>query len=242
MFPTLFNVRINWLTYALIMVVILMIFPHISIWSFTALAIAVHQFLLLFYAYGYVIPVRYWAGAMACLQFLVGPTFAYNGLDEFMYFKYRMQVPEEVYLTYAIPAVSLFILGLHSSGQLKGEKINEQAVRDYVSSNPDIPYIFIVIGFLSSVISGFFGSELANVFYIMSGFKFVGLFMLLLGGQQLKWLPMVLVVGSIVSSSLKAAMFHDLLTWLVFVLAVLAIRYKPNIGKKCGWQQVCWCW
>ncbi len=151
-----------------------------------ALAIAGHQFLLLFYAYRYVIPVRYWAGAMMSLQMLVGPAFAYSGLDQYMYFKYRMQVPEETYFAYAIPAVILFILGLHSSGALKGERVNEKAVSDYVKVNPQIPYIFIAIGFLSSFISGYFGSELANVFYILAGFKFIGFFLLLLSGAQLK--------------------------------------------------------
>lgn len=209
-----------------------MIIPDISIWRFLALAIAGHQFLLLFYAYGYVIPVRYWAGAMACLQYLVGPSFAYSGLDELMYFKYRMQVPEQVYFSYAIPAVICFLMGLHVSGRLYGEKVEENAVKDFVSSNIQLPYIFIGVGFLSSLISGKFGAELANVFYILSGFKFIGLFMLLLGGRQLKILPLVLVVGSIISTSLQAAMFHDLLTWLVFVLAILAIKYKPSVVNK----------
>lgn len=211
---------------------IIIIIPDISLWSFLAFAIAAHQFMLLFYAYRFVIPVRYWAGAMMSLQMLVGPAFAYNGLDQYMYFKYRMQVPEESYFAYAIPAVILFILGLHSSGALKGERVNEKAVSDYVKVNPQIPYVFIVIGFLSSFISGFFGSELANVFYILAGFKFIGLFLLLLSGSQLKLLPLVLVIGSIVVSSLQAAMFHDLLTWLFFVLAVLALKYKPSIKIK----------
>lgn len=210
----------------------IIIIPDISLWRFLALAIAGHQFLLLFYAYGYVIPVRYWAGAMACLQYLVGPTFAYSGLDEQMYFKYRMQVPEDVYFAYAIPAVILFILGLHASGRLNGEKVDEKSVTEFVDSNTQLPYIFVAIGFLSSVVSGFFGSELSNVFYILSGFKFIGLFMMLIGNRQLKWIPLVVVVGSIVLGSLRGGMFHDLITWLFFVLAVLAIRYKPSIVTK----------
>lgn len=231
-FPTLFNVKINWLVYALGLVALVILLPGLSVWGFFALAIAGHQFMLLFYAYGYVIPIRYWAGAMACLQYLVGPAFAYTGLDAQMYFKYRMQIPEEVYFAYAIPAVLCFLLGLHFSGKLNGEKVDEQSVHDFVASNAKLPYIFIGAGFLSSYISGFFGAELANVFYIISSFKFIGLFMLLLSGQKVKILPLVVVVGSIVASSLKGAMFHDLLTWLFFVLAVLAIKYKPNIIAK----------
>lgn len=210
----------------------MLIIPDISIWSFFALAIAGHQFMLLFYSYGYVIPVRYWAGAMACLQYLVGPSFAFSGLDEQMYFKYRMQVPEDVYFAYAIPAVILFLFGLHSSGKLKGERVDETAVQDFVNSNRQLPYIFVAIGFLSSVVSGFFGAGLANVFYILSGFKFIGLFMLILSRQRVKLWLLVLVVGAIVLSSLRTAMFHDLLTWLVFVLAILAIRFKPKIITK----------
>ncbi len=231
-FPTLFNVRINWVVYIIIMVGVVIIIPDISIWRFFAMAITVHQALLVFYSFGYVIPVRYLAGAFACLQYLVGSTFAYSGLDDQMFFKYRMQVPEDVYFSYAIPAVILFILGLHISGRLNGEKIDERFAEDFADKNRQLPYIFIVVGFLSSVISGFFGAELANVFYILSGFKFVGLFMLLLSREKLKILPLVIVVGAIVSSSLKSAMFHDLLTWLIFVMAVLAIRYKPTVITK----------
>lgn len=232
MFPTLFNVKINWVVYCIGLIILVMVIPDISVWRFFALALAGHQFMLLFYSYGYVIPVRYWAGAMSCLQFLVGPSFAYSGLDEQMYFKYRMQVPEEVYFSYAIPAVILFILGLHISGRLKGEKIDEKAIKKFVSINKNTPYVFIAIGFLSSIVSGFFGSELANVFYILSSFKFIGLFMMLLSGKELKLLPLILVIGSIIISSLRLAMFHDLVTWIFFILAVLAIKYKPSITTK----------
>jgi hypothetical protein len=230
---SLFNVKINWGAFFGIGVIILLIIPGISIWSFMALMIAAHQFLLVFYSYGYVIPVRYWAGALMCMQMLVGPSFAYNGLDQFQFQKYRMQIPEYDYFSYALPAVILFILGLHSTaGKLKGEKIDEQAVKKFVKNNPNIPYIFIGIGFLSSVVSGFFGSELANVFYLLGSFKFIGAFILLLGGRNIKLLPLIIVFGSIILSSLASAMFHDLVTWLVFFLAILAIKFKPSINTK----------
>lgn len=231
-FPTLFDVKVNWLVYALAMVGVVMAIPGLSVWGFLAMAIAVHQAFLVFYSFNYVIPVRYLAGALAALQYLVGPTFAYSGLDEQMYFKYRMQVPEETYFMYAVPAVILFILGLHFAQKPSGEIPDQEKINKFVDGNPQLPYIFIGIGFLSSVVSGFFGSELANVFYILGGFKFIGLFMLLISRQRLKVLPLVVVVGAIVTSSLRTAMFHDLVTWAVFVLAVLALRYRPPVIIK----------
>lgn len=232
MFPTLFNVRINWIVFAVVLVAVYITIPDISIWSFVALTIATHQFFLVFYAYGSVIPIRYWAGALMCLQLLAGPAFAYSGLDEYMYFKYRMQVPEATYFAYALPAVIAFILGLHSSGRLNGERVDQSAVVQFVASNTLLPFLFIGVGFLSSVAAGFFGAELANVFYILGGFKFVGLFMLLLSRQPIKILPLALVLGAILFTTIRTAMFHDLITWLVFVLAILSIRYKPTIMTK----------
>lgn len=230
---SLFNVKINWGIFFGIGVLIILIIPGISFLRFLALMIAAHQFLLVFYAYGYVIPIRYWAGALMCVQMLVGPAFAYSGLQDYGYLKYRMQVPEYDYFMYAIPAVILFILGLHSSaGLLKGERVDEVSVKKFVNNNPNIPYVFITIGFLASVVSGFFGSELANVFYLLGSFKYIGAFMLLLGGTHVKLLPLIVVFGSIVASSLASTMFHDMVTWLFFFLAMLAIKYKPSINTK----------
>lgn len=229
---SLFNVKINWGIFFAVGIAILLILPGISFLSFFALMIATHQFLLIFYSYGYVIPIRYLAGALMCLQMLVGPSFAYNGLDQYQFEKYKMQILEYDYFMYAIPAVILFIFGLHSSGRLRGERIDEPAIKEFVKNNPSLPYTFIAIGFLSSIVSGFFGSELGFVFYLTGSFKFIGVFMLLIGGVQLKLIPLVLVFGSIILSSLGSAMFHDLITWLVFLLAVLTIKYKPSITTK----------
>lgn len=229
---SLFSVKINWGIFFGIGILIIIFLPGVSLLSFVALMIAVHQFMLVFYAYGYVIPVRYWCGALMCLQMFVGPAFAYSGLDQFQYFKYRMQIPEYDYFMYAIPAVTGFIFGLHSSGQLRGERIDEKCVQVFLKKNADLPYYFIGIGFISSIVSPFFGSGLANVFYLLGSFKFIGAFILLLGGSKLKTLPLLLVFGSIVISSLSSAMFHDLITWMVFFLAVLAIKYKPSITIK----------
>ena len=167
-----------------------------------------------------------------CLQFFVGATLAYNGLDKYQYQFYVMRIPEEEYFSYVIPAVLMFIAGLHlNAGSLKGEQVDEKGITYFVQKNPRLPYFFIGIGFVSSIVANFFSSELAFVFYLFGGFKFIGLFLLVLGSKNLKPLPTAIVIGSIVSSSLGSGMFHDLLTWIVFTASVYGIKYKfgPNI-------------
>jgi len=168
-----------------------------------------------------------------CLQMFIGPALAYNGLDEYQYFMYRMKVPEAEYFSYALPAVILFILGLHiNAKKLDGELPDIKRIGEYVDQHPKLAYWLIGIGFGASIIGGFFGSELSFIFYLMGSAKFIGAFLLLLGTKKLKIGPLILIYGSIILSSLGQGMFHDLLTWLIMLGAVICIRYKPDTTIK----------
>jgi hypothetical protein len=159
---------------------------------------------------------------------LLGPTLAYNGLDEYQDGYYKMQIPEEDYFSYVIPAVLFFILGLNVLARnLPGERPNVDKIVNSVKLNPRLPYVLILVGFFSSFLSGFFGAELAFVFVVISNFKFVGLFLLILGNRGIKPLPLAIVYGSIISSAVAQGMFFDLLTWLIFLGAVYAFKLKP---------------
>lgn len=230
---SLFKVKFNWNVYLLSLVFIKLLWFDLSLLGFLSIAIFLHQFFLLFYSMGAVLPIRYLAGVLMCLQMLLGPTFAYNGLNEYQFETYKMKIPEAEYFSYVMPAVIMFILGLHvTAGKLKGEVLNVASIRLFIDRSGKLPYIFIAIGFVSSLVSIFFSSALVFVFYLLSSFKFIGVFMLICGTRQLKPWVLVLVYGSIISSSLAEAMFHDLLTWLIMLGAVLAIKYKPPVILK----------
>ncbi|CAN5690196.1 hypothetical protein BH11BAC3_BH11BAC3_39520 [soil metagenome] len=230
---TLFGTEFNWGGFVIAAVVIRVLFVDMSWFSYFAVILSLHHFMLLFNSIGNVIPVRYLLGAFMCVQFFIGPTLAYNGLDEYQYYHYKMQIPEADYFTYAIPAVMSFIIGLHIiAGKLNGEIVDEDQIYLFVQKHSQLPYYFIGIGFVSSFIAAFFSSELAFVFYLLAGFKFIGLFLLVLGSNELKILPLVVVISSIVASSLGDGMFHDLLTWLIFIGSVFAIKYKFGFNLK----------
>lgn len=170
-----------------------------------------------------------------CIQFFIGPTLVYNGFDEYVYHVYRMKIPEDEYFAYAIPAVISFIIGLHIfSKNLMGEHIDQEKIKDFVKEHPSMPYIFIGAGLSASIFSSFFSAEIAFVFYLIGSFKFIGLFMIILSGTYIKPLPLALVFGSIISTSLGDGMFHDLLTWIIFTACVYGIRYKFGIYIKIG--------
>ena len=206
---------------------------NISWYSYFAFIISAYQFCLIFVSLNYVIPIRYLSGLLMCMQMLIGPTLAYNGLDVLQEGYYKMQIPESEYFSYALPAVLSFIVGLNfMAKELPGEKPDSKKLMLYVKQNPSFPYILIVIGFLSSITSTYFSSDLAFVFVILSGFKFVGLFLIILGNKSIKPLPLLLVYGSIISSSIAQGMFFDLLTWLIFLGSVYAYKEKFDARVK----------
>ncbi len=230
---SLFKVKFNWPVFVVVVVIIRLLFPEISWLSYCAVIIALHQFGLLFNSLGSIVPVRYFMGSFMCLQMYIGPVFAYNGLDIYQYGFYKMQIPETAYFTYAIPAVAFFIAGLHiTAGKLNGERINREAIAIFVQQNKMLPYYFIGIGFVGSILADFFSSSLGFVFYLLGNFKYIGLFMIIIGHKQLKPLPLTVVLASIISSSLGDAMFADLMTWILFIAAVYAIKLKPSIQLK----------
>jgi len=230
---TLFNTEFNWPAFLGAAIVIKVLFVGMHWTSYFAVLLSLHQFMLLFNSLGYVVPIRYLMGAFMCVQFFIGPALAYNGLDDYQYINYKMKIPEAAYFGYAIPAVMSFIVGLHLfAGKLTGEFIDEKQVAIFVNRHPQLPYWFIGIGFVTSIVSVYFSSDLAFVFYLLGGFKFIGLFLLIIGSRELKLVPLAVVIGSIVASSLGDGMFHDLLTWLIFTGSVFAIRYKFGFNSK----------
>lgn len=226
---SLFKTKFNWPVYLLTVLILRVLLINMEWYFFAAISISLFEFMLLFYSIGYVLPVRYIAGSLMCIQMLVGPTLAYNGLDQYQRGFLKMQIPPYDYFIYALPAVVAFILGLHAfAGKLKGEFVPTEKINEFVTRNPRLPYLFVGIGFFSSVASTFFSSELGFVFVLLGSFKYIGAFLLILGSQKTKPIVLALVYGSIILSSLRGAMFHDLITWLIFLGTVFAIKYRPS--------------
>lgn len=224
---SLFPKDFNWAAFILFAFLVRIFFVDLSLYSYFAILLSFHQFLLFFYSVGKIIPVRYMLGIFMCLQFFVGPTLAYNGFDQYQYIGHRMKISEDEYFSYVIPAVLSFIIGLHvNSNNLMGEHVDVEKIKVFYFRNPKLPYVFIILGLTSSILSSFFSSGLAFVFYLLGSFKFIGLFIIVLSGTYLKPVPLILVFGSIISTSLGDGMFHDLLTWIIFTACIYGIRFN----------------
>lgn len=203
--------------------------------SLLAITISLYQFSLLFNAIGEIIPTRHLLGSFMCLQFFAGPVLAYNGFDAYQYPLYRMKIDELTYFQYAIPAVILFIIGLHlKAGDNRGENLNIEQIKLFYKKERYLPFALILLGLGSGFVATYFSTDLAFIFYLLSSAKFIGLFILIIGIDKIQLIPSIVVIGSIISSSFGSGMFHDLVTWSIYIISVLGIKYRFSFWVKCS--------
>lgn len=187
----------------------------------------------LFNSFGERFPIRILFLFFMSFQLLFTAYMAYFIYPEFQY--YSMLVDADTYFSFVIPAVLTFGLGLYWKEKQHQdlEVINLADVRIMAYSNPGIAYFFLGIG----VVSSFAGSVLSGagvgfILYVLSLLKFVGLFLVILGGIEMKRWLIIAIYASILITSFREAMFHDLIIWCIFLFSTLALKYKPKVRTK----------
>jgi hypothetical protein len=174
------------------------------------------------------LPIKELFLSLYALQYLFGAALTYNGWDEYNYYDYRMRIGSEDYFMYVIPVFLSFCLGFNIFVKKNSIKINRNQIDQWLNLHPQAPYYFIAVGFIISFTLNFIPSSLNFVVYILSGFKYIGLFILLMSFRTVKPILMAVIYGSILISSFQEGMFHDLLIWIIMLSLLLVYRYQPN--------------
>ncbi len=169
---------------------------------------------------------------LALLQWVIGPFFAYNFFydDEFYY----MAVEQNTYMGFVAPASLALILGLHLPIGKKNsnERIYLHQISNLLKKHKNLDILFIVTGVILSIVKDSFPISLRFFIFLLSGLRFVGLFLLLVGNRKNKWLIVGGVLFMLLLTALREAMFHDLLLWLSFFMMIASFIYKPSNQKK----------
>ena len=196
--------------------------------SSTAVGIFAYWVSALFLRINTSFPIKELFLSLYSLQYLFGAALTYNGWDEYNYYDYRMRISSDNYFMYVIPVFLSFSLGFNIFVKKNSIKINRSQIDQWINLHPQTPYYFIVVGFLISFTLNFIPSSLNFVVYILAGFKYIGLFILLMSFRTVKPILMAIIYGSILVSSFQGGMFHDLLLWIIMLSLLLVYRYQSN--------------
>lgn len=206
------------------------VFFPIYIWSAIGLVTTVLLFLDFTRKSGDTIPIPELMVLLAALQWIVGPYIDYH--NEFEHYKYKMYVSEEVYMSFAVPVVLAFKVGLSFFKQDVQLVYLKASIKALLSQHPYFPYTLVAIGILAPFARQLFPPGLAFVFFLFGQVKYIGALYFILSGHPNRWyifsgLMIISALGSIASG-----MFHDLLLWSVLTMSFVFHELKSSFWSK----------
>ncbi|RCW90251.1 hypothetical protein [Winogradskyella arenosi] len=174
-------------------------------------------------ALGNSIPILELLLLIAGLQWIVGPYIEYR--TSFQHFKYYMYVDEVEYMQYAVPAyLTMMIVVFIGLSKLKKKQFPIDTFYQY--SNYAV--ILVAVGFISEIIRSVAPGGLKFIFFLLANFKFVGAILLFFSKKKWHRYVFFLAIILLVFTSLKNALFHDLILWSTFFYMFWAYKTKPS--------------
>ena len=155
------------------------------------------------------LPLAQVAGLLACLQWLVGPVWYFEG--KFDNTDMGMAVTSAEYFHVAVPATAAFVLGLFCFRN----RVNQREVLQSVSRSQ---FLWIGLWLNMAALAGDLGGRkgpesLAFAFILVSQLRYIGVLYLWFSPHASgKWLAGLAVLPLFFTTA-ETAMFHDMLLW-----------------------------
>ncbi len=159
------------------------------------------------------VPLLQLTSLFAVLQWLVGPLISYS--SEATIDRYAMYVAEATYFRFTIPATAFYIASILFVGVSVRQKnlLLDVDRRRFVTIG-----VLLNIGATASMLAASqVSGSLAFLMHLLSQMRYVGAIYFLLSGHQLRYLFAAASCFQLVSSSLGAGMFHDLVLWVSII-------------------------
>lgn len=178
------------------------------------------------------VPLKHLMMLIAILQWLIGPimAFYYYPNSEFYY----MIVDENTYMSYVLPAIIAFMIGLLLFGSKDEERV-KNAFNKLVANSSKLStqgYILVAIGIVATLVRGSVPGGLKYLFVLLSYLRMIGAFYIYVSGTRLRWLMIGVVFSFEVLQAFGEAMFHDMLLWAGYLFLLYAFISKISLSKR----------
>ncbi len=193
-------------------------------WSIIGILAVIYVGFRFITALGERIPILELLLLIAGMQWIIGPIIEYQ--NTFTHLKYHMYIPEDMYVSYVVPAYLGLALAIFY-GIYKEPKLNldEELFQRYSSAGVYILILGIVFGLLKNSIP----DSLKFVFYLFENFKYVGALILLFSDKRWHRYLFYAAIIYLLIEALRSALFHDFILWATFFYMFWAYKVKPAI-------------
>lgn len=162
------------------------------------------------------------------LNYLFSPALSYRVNQ---YSGYHMKLPEEDYFALAIPSILLLQAGLNIV-KTKIFQFHFKTVRLQSLLNHKMLVQWFYAGILFRFLNPLMPSDLAFVFYLLSGIRFVAAYgLFLVDKSRYKWHLYAILFLELLMA-LQQGMFHDFVMWLLFFGIFWVYITKPSRNLK----------
>ena len=158
-------------------------------------------------------------------------------------FKRYMQVPEENYFTYALPALLIFTIIL--SFPLHSRKVEDsdaflyrhiERIKQYLARHPQIGASIMVVGLAEMFLTNFIPGSIKFFFDIFFFSSFAGVLMVYFGkNYKYKTVLIPLFIALVLFKALESTMFTVIAYMSVALASFFVIGNKTGILKKVGY-------
>jgi hypothetical protein len=146
-----------------------------------------------------------------------------------------MYVPEPRYMQLAVPGLLCLAVGLYGVEALWKKRPSAamfQAAATRIQQQRQLPYWLIGIGVIASFIRPHVPGALNFVLWLFSSIKYIGVIYLLFSRERKKWGILALTIGLAAWSSIRHAMFFEVMLWGVFIAFYVALITRPSMKVK----------
>jgi hypothetical protein len=105
-------------------------------------------------------------------------------------------------------------------------------VHKLLKEYPHIDLILVGVGVIAAAVEDFVPDSVKFFVFLLGGARFIGLFFLVLGDRKFKWHIFGAVLFWLFIDTVRHAIFHELLLWLVFLFIILAFLYRFRTKQK----------
>ena len=164
------------------------------------------------------------------MNYLLSPALSYNDVEQATGL-YSMKIPQEDYFVMAIPAMLCLQAGLF---MIKTSifKPNFSLPKLHSALNIYVLKVWLWVGIACLFLQSYVPGELAFFLFLISGIRYIAVFgLFIIDKNRFKWyLLLVLLLEVIVS--IRSAMFHDMVMWLIFFSIFLSYFLKLKVWHK----------
>jgi len=223
----LINPNGYFIVFSLIVIIVLISFTHIILFSALGIGISIYLILRLLFVIDYTIPVLEIMLLMAASQWIIGPLIDYN--TEINHYKYYMYVKEQRYMGIVVPLFLVYTTASLMYGT--GKILNREIIKDKLNKNIKLPIYLIIIGLLFEFTQKFMPASLQFFSYLTS-YSLVGVGLLFFTKLKNKWAWTFIVFLPRLIKAINGGMFHELIIWCIFVFVFINLAVKLNLSIK----------